>query len=103
MSVFSLVRQLTTWHCPHSVATAARLLLTAGRAATDQPPVGRAHRIKPAAAAYGSIMGRTDRLDRQRNGRTPDNCIVPASHAMRVVSISRLGATVLSWRDILRA
>ena len=38
MSVFSRLRQLTKWHCPRLIAvctphTAARLLLTAGRAA----------------------------------------------------------------------
>jgi len=34
-SVFSCLRQLTTWHCPHSAAATTRLLVIAGRAAIN--------------------------------------------------------------------
>jgi len=54
-SVFSFLRQLTTWHC-------SQLLLSAGRAAISWPPVGPTAANPPQDAVDG--------WDRQTNRRT---------------------------------
>ena len=76
-SLFSFLRQLTTWHCRH-------LLLRAVRQYRSIASGRRAHGSKPARSGVrGGQMGQTDR---QRDGRTPDSCIDPAPHTMRTAS-----------------
>ena len=74
-SVFSFLRQLTTWHCPHSPAAAvARLLLTTDLRAVQQsvhiscPPC-------PQQQTRRSGMRRLDGTDGQTDGPTPVSCI----------------------------
>ena len=78
-SVFSFLRQLTMWHCPHP---AARLLMTAGRLAVQQSidvswPPG------PQQQTRSSGVRRPDGTDRRTDRRTPDSCTDPAADAAR--------------------
>ena len=67
-SVFSFLRQLSTWHC-------SRLLLSAGRAAIDRylltagPTAANPHQ----RSAAGKRLNR--RTDRRTDGRTPDRYV----------------------------
>jgi len=72
-SVFSFLRQLTTWHC-------SQLLLSAGRAAIDRyiPPAG------PTAANPPQDAAAVDGWDRQTNRRTDTVPYMP--YAMRAMS-----------------
>ena len=78
-SVFSFLRQLTTWHCPHLLLSA---VLWRGccwpptvQQSTDIICPRRAHSSKPAAAACGGrTIGRTDR-------QMLNIVIDPAAHA----------------------
>ena len=81
-SVFSFIRQLTTWHCPHLAAAVHR---SAGRAVINRyllasrPTVANPQQRRAAA-------GCRDRgTDGQTYGRTRDSCIDPATHTMRAV------------------
>jgi len=59
-SMFSCLRTLTTWHCPHPAAAAtARLLPTAGRAAVDQYllPAGFTATNRPAVGLLFAVAG----------------------------------------------
>jgi len=81
--VFSFLRQLTAWYCPHSHAAAASL--TAGPPAVEQPidiSCRRAHSSKPAAAARG---GRTRQTDIRTRGTFTDRA---PPVIMRVVPVS---------------
>jgi len=74
-SVFSFLRQLTTWHC-------SQLLLSAGRAAIDRyllPVHGpqQQTRLK---------MRSMDGTDRRTDGRTPYRYIDPAAYFARSVN-----------------
>jgi len=56
------------WHCPHSPA--ARLLLTAGRAAVDDISYPTSSQQQTNHSAYGSRMEQTDRqTDRRTDAR----------------------------------
>jgi len=63
--VFSYLRTLTTWHCPHSPA--------ARRCCNNRSisPVSRAHSSKPSAAGW-PVLGQTDG---QTDGQTPYRCV----------------------------
>jgi len=63
--VFSFLRQLTTWHCPHVLVRAA-LLLTAGRAAIDRYLVA----AEPASAKLTKRRAAAGRTDRHTDGRS---------------------------------
>jgi len=69
-SLFSFLRQLTTWRCPHPAAArraAARLLLTAGPQSTGRAAVDR---ISPDRRAHSSKPGnRTGQTNRQTDAR----------------------------------
>jgi len=65
-SVFSFLRQLTTWHCSQLLLRAARLLLTAGplvvQQSIDISPGRRALRQQMRSSDVGGrIVGQTDR------------------------------------------
>ena len=93
VSLFSLLRQPTTWHCPHSpVARCAAVSRRRRRrcCGSRRPPrsidvsrqPGLQHASKLAADGHGQTDGRTD-------GRTSDSCIDPAAHAVRSIPIAR--------------
>ena len=63
--VFSFLRTLTTWHCPHSPAAAAVQRASRTTAANLQRRV----------SCCGPVLGQTDG---QTDRRTPDRCIDPA-------------------------
>jgi len=72
--VFSYLRMLTTWHCPHSLASRCMLQQSIDVSCR------RAHSNKPAASCCSGRVGQTD-------GQTPYRFIDPASHTMRAVPI----------------
>ena len=59
-SVFSFLRQLTTWHYSHPAA-AARLLLTAGRTSIDRSPDPQQQTRSRGVRRPDETYGRTDR------------------------------------------
>jgi len=76
-SVFSYLRTLTTWHCPHSPAAAAsidRYLLSVW------PTAANLQQRRAAAGWERQTNGRTD-------GRTPDRYMDPAPRTMLAASI----------------
>jgi len=86
-SVFSLLRQLTTWHCSHLLLNAVLLCAVL--------PRGRDRSISPARQQTRSSSGvrrpgRDGQTDGQTvarmDGQTPDSCIDPAPH-MRAIPI----------------
>ena len=88
------LRQLTTWHCPHSAphaAAEARLLLGTGRAAIDRHllPAGPTA-ANPQQRRAAAEWDRRTNGDRQTDGRTPDRYTDPASYTIRVVPINKL-------------
>ena len=86
-SAFSLIPQLSAWHCPHLLLSAVlrrrccwapepaidRYLLSAGRSAANPPH---------AAAAVDRWAGR--RTDRWTDGQTPDPFINPAGNVSNI-------------------
>ena len=72
--VFSYLRMLTTWHCPHSLASRCMLQQSIDVSCR------RAHSNKPAARCCSGRVGQSD-------GQTPYRFIDPASHTMRAVPI----------------
>ena len=96
-SVFSYLRTPTMWHCPHSPA--ARLLLTAGRAAVDDISYLTSSQQQTHHSAYGSRMEQTDR---QTDGRTPASCKCkePAPYTMPAVPKNTV---LLHWTDIQKS
>jgi len=85
-SVFSFLRQLTTWHYPHLLLRAVLRRgccrrRPAGRAVIDRyllaaGPTAANSQQRVCGGQMGQTNGRTD-------GRTPDSCIDPAPHTMR--------------------
>jgi len=68
-SVFSFLRTLTTWHCPHP--TLLLLLPSAGRAAIDRYLLTAgptAANLQQRVCCCGPMLGQTD-------GRTPYRCM----------------------------
>ena len=99
------LRQLTTWHCPHSAphaAAEARLLLGTGRAAIDRHllPAGPTA-ANPQQRRAAAEWDRRTNGDRQTDGRTPDRYTDPASYTIRVVPINKLMIQLSSLRAIL--
>jgi len=93
------VRQLTTWHCPHSAATCCCCCSAAvpdHRSDSNQPisPAHQAHSSKPAAAVCGGWTGQTDR-------QTPSSYIDPARYTMLAVP-KRLLTPVVGYRRVKR-
>jgi len=62
------------WHCPHSPA--ARLLLTAGRAAVDDISYPTSSQQQTHHSAYGSRMEQTDRRTDARELQMQRACSV---------------------------
>jgi len=85
-SVFSFLRQLTTWQSQHLLlcATAAADRRPAGSAAIDRyllaagPTAANLRQWRAVARRDGWTHGQTN----GRTGRTPDSCIDPAPHTM---------------------
>jgi len=71
--VFSYLRTLITWYCPHSSTAAAAInrysLLLAGPTAAN---------LQQRRAAAG--------WDRRTDGQTPDRCVEPGPHTTRAVA-----------------
>ena len=91
-SVFSLVRRLSTWHCPHLLLSAvlrrrccwARLQLVHGAAVDLYLLPARRSAVNPPA-----IVAAVDRweTDRRTDRRTLDRYIDPATHTVRAASV----------------
>jgi len=88
-SVFSFLRRLTTWHCPHSctINTHRRSPHTATAARCCWPPAVQHNYlllVGPTAAACGGRMGQTDRgTDRQKRTDARQLHIDRAPHSVR--------------------
>jgi len=65
--VFSLVPQLSTWHCPHLLLNAALLLLLGARRCQSMCPA----RVTLTANAPHAAAA-VERWDGQTDGQTPD-------------------------------
>jgi len=74
-SVFSFLRQLTTWHC-------SQLLLSAGRAAIDRYLLA----VHGPQQQTRLKMRSMDGTDRRTDGRTPYRYIDPAAYFARSVN-----------------
>jgi len=95
-SVFSYLRTPTMWHCPHSPA--ARLLLTAGRAAVDDISYPTSSQQQTHHSAYGSRMEQTDR---QTDGRTDARELqMQRACSVYYAGSAKKNTVLLHWTDI---
>jgi len=96
--VFSFLRQLTTWHCPHS---AAQHHCCGTATAHRQPPAVQQQSgdisglAGPQQQTRHNSMWWPDGTDRQTDGWTSDSYIGPATHIIIIIILfNRTQSTV---------
>jgi len=89
VQLFSLLRQLLTWHCPHLLLRAV-LRLRAAAAPAVQQAIDISYLPGPQQQTRRTMLQRANGTDRQTDRRTAYRFIDAARYSVRVERVKRL-------------